>query len=276
MDFSAFSDFLSIDFGSLTVGEVLRAVILAVVCLIVTFILLRVTDHAFRKIEFQQSLHGFIRAIVKSLLLLISVMVVASSLGIEVTSLLAVLSVAGLAVSLAIQNMLSNVAGGLQILSAKPYHVGEFIEAGGISGTVTEIGVIYTKVRTVDNKLIYIPNSDIADTKVINYSSQENRRVDLELSVSYDAPITQVKQALQSVVAQHPKVLPSPEPMVRVNAYQDSAVQYVVQVWCANADYLSVKYDLLEQIKPALDAADIEMTYNHLNVHLIGTQADAE
>jgi small conductance mechanosensitive channel len=266
---SGLFDYMKINIGTITLGVIVRSVILAVICLVVTIVILKVTDHAFRKIDFQQSLHGFIRATIKFILIFVSVLLVASSLGIEVTSLIAILSVAGLAVSLAVQNMLSNVAGGLQILSAKPYHVGEYIEVGGVAGTVSEIGVVYTKMKMVDNKLIYIPNSKISNEKIINYTSQENRRVDLEILVSYDAPIPLVKSTIQNVIAQHPKTLFTPEPLARVNAYQDSAVQYTVQAWCATNDYVEVRFDLLEQIKTAFDAEGIEMTYKHLNIHMI-------
>lgn len=269
MSVSGLFDYMKINIGTITLGVIVRSVILAVICLVVTIVILKVTDHAFRKIDFQQSLHGFIRATIKFILIFVSVLLVASSLGIEVTSLIAILSVAGLAVSLAVQNMLSNVAGGLQILSAKPYHVGEYIEVGGVAGTVSEIGVVYTKMKMVDNKLIYIPNSKISNEKIINYTSQENRRVDLEILVSYDAPIPLVKSTIQNVIAQHPKTLFTPEPLARVNAYQDSAVQYTVQAWCATNDYVEVRFDLLEQIKTAFDAEGIEMTYKHLNIHMI-------
>lgn len=266
-----FSELMKIGIGikDLNLGDILRAVILAVTCLVVTFFLLKAVDRAFRKIEFQQSLHGFIRAAIKVVLILISVLIVAGALGIPTASLLAVLSVVGLAVSLAVQNLLSNVAGGLQILSAKPYHVGEYIEAGGVSGTVIEIGVVYTKMKTVDNKLIFIPNSEISSEKIINYTSQENRRVDLSIAVSYDAPVELVKKTIEKMIAEHPKTLFTPEPLVRVNAYQDSSIEYVARVWCANDDYWDVRFDLLEQIKADFDAVGIKMTYNHLNVHII-------
>lgn len=263
------SDIMQFGYGNFTVGAILYAVLLAAICLIVTCLLLKATDRVFKKVDVQPSLHGFIHTAIKMILIFISVLIVAGALDIPVTSLVAVLSVVGLAVSLAVQNMLSNVAGGLQILSAKPYRVGEYIEAGGVSGTVVEIGVIYTKMKTADNKLIFIPNSEISSAKIINYTSQENRRVDIEISVSYDASISLVKETIEKLIADHPKTLLTPEPLVRVNDYMESSVQYVVRAWCATDDYWDVRFDLLEQIKGAFDTAGINMTYNHLNVHMI-------
>lgn len=138
-----------------------------------------------------------------------------------------------------------------------------------MSGTVSETGMFYTKLRTIDNKLIQIPNSEIAGEKITNYSAEENRRVDLKVSASYDAPIELVKATIQKILGEHPKTMATPAPLVRVSAYGDSAIEYVVRVWCANADYWDVYYDVLEEIKSAFDQAGIEMTYNHLNVHLL-------
>ena len=127
----------------------------------------------------------------------------------------------------------------------------------------------YTKLNTVDNKLIQLPNSTIISGNIINYSAEDKRRVELKVTASYDAPPEQVKAVLAQVVGEHPLTLPTPEPLIRVSAYQDSAIEYIVRVWCATGDYWTVYYDLMDGLKPAFDRAGIEMTYPHLNVHMM-------
>ena len=153
--------------------------------------------------------------------------------------------------------------------SLHTFKAGDYVEAGGISGTVQEVGLAYTKLCTVDNKVISVPNGQISGEKIINYSTEERRRVDLTFNASYDSPLQQVTGVLRAVVAAHPMALAEPEPFVRVNAYRDSSIEYVVRVWCATGDYWTLYYDLLEQVKEAFDQNGIEMTYNHLNVHLM-------
>jgi small conductance mechanosensitive channel len=263
------NDILTVDIAGLTVAKLCSAVITAVVCLVVIKILLMLADHTLGRVKLEPTLKRLIRTVLKVLLLFIAVIIVMGCLDIPVTSLVAVLSVVGLALSLAVQNFLSNVAGGLQILASQPFKVGDFVEAGGCSGTVSEVGLFYTKLLTPDSKLMQLPNSSIVSANVTNYSAQPNRRVDLTVSASYDAPIDQVKQVLTRLVGEHPLTLATPEPMIRVNKYGDNAIEYVVRVWCANGDYWTVYFDLMDGVKPAFDQAGIEMTYPHMNVHMM-------
>lgn len=260
-----------LDFGvsGYTVGKLLSTLVLLAVCLIVVKLLLRAVDKLLRRAGVDRSLYVFLKTTVKVILLFLTVLIVAGSLGIPVTSLIAVLSVAGLAVSLAVQNSLSNVAGGIQLLTSKPFKVGDYIEAGEIAGTVNEVGIFYTKINTPDNKLIQIPNSQIAGVKIINYTAEPQRRVDLTFSASYDAPAERVKEAILEVITAHPMTLDTPEPFVRASNYGDSAIEYTMRVWCATEDYWTVYFDCMEQVKAAFDRAGIEMTYPHLNVHMM-------
>ena len=171
-------------------------------------------------------------------------------------------------VSLAIQGTLSNLAGGIQVLVSKPFKAGDYIETESISGTVSEIGLVYTKIKTYDNKIIMIPNGQVASAKITNYTAEERRRVDLKFNTSYDAPVELVKETIQSVIRSHPKALREPAPFARVSAYKDSSIEYAVRVWCATDDYWELYSDLMEQVKAAFDKNGIEMTYNHLNVHM--------
>lgn len=259
--------------AGLAVDKLLEAVVVAVLCLVVIKVLLKLADRVLgRMTHVDATVKGLIRGALKALLLFIGIIVVMGCLGIPVTSLVAVLSVAGLALSLAVQNLLSNVAGGIQLLASKPFAVGDYVEAGGCSGTVREMGLFYTKLDTADNKLVQIPNSAIAGANITNYSAEPRRRVDITVSASYDAPTEKVREVLTRLVGEHPLTLPTPEPMIRVSAYGDSAIEYVVRAWCATGDYWTVYFDLMDGVKPAFDRAGIEMTYPHVNVHMMEKQ----
>lgn len=260
---------LNFDVAGITVNKLLSAVILLVVCLFAVKILMKIVDKTMERVKLDNSLRTFIRTAVKIALLFLAVLVVAGSLGINVTSLIAVLSVFGLAVSLAVQNSLSNVAGGIQLLSSKPFKAGDYVQAGGIEGVVQDVGIVYTRIHTGDNKLIQVPNSQIASEKIVNYTAEPERRVDLTFAASYDAPVETVKKALREVIGTHPLTFATPEPTVRVSKYGDSAIEYSVRVWCATGDYWTVYYDIQEQAKAAFDKAGVEMTYPHVNVHMV-------
>ncbi len=252
-----------------TMYQVLFLVVLILVCLVVKKVLMGLVERAIQRMRVDKSLHTFIKSVFNILLWFIVVLIVAQYIGIPVTSLLAVLSLAGLAISLAIQGTLSNLAGGIQILVAKPFGVGEFVEAGGVSGTVSDIGLVYTQITTVDNKIIYVPNSEIAGAKVTNYTHQECRRVDLTFSASYDCPVVKVEGVLLEMISAHPMALSEPDaPFARVSNYGASSIEYTVRVWCATENYWDLYFDLVKGAKEAFDRHGIEMTYDHLNVHV--------
>ena len=257
----------------ITASKIFSAVIAAVVCLIVIKILLKLLDRAQKRSRLDPSLQALLRNLLQGGLWFVAAIIVLDRLGIEVTSLVAVLSVVGLAFSLALQNFLSNMAGGMQLLASHPFKPGDFVEAGGCSGTVTEVGMFYTKLTSPDNKLIHIPNSTIMSANVINYSAQGTRRVEVKVSASYDAPTEQVLAVLKGLVEDHPLALADPAPQVHVDNYGDNAIGYVARVWCATNDYWTVYFDLMDGLKLAFDAAGVEMTYPHVNVHMVGQSA---
>ena len=252
----------------ITASNIFTAVLVAAACLVVMKVLLKVLDRALGRSKLDPSLQKLLRGILKAGLWFVTAIIVLGCLDVEVTSLVAVLSVVGLAFSLALQNFLSNAAGGMQLLASHPFSVGDFVEAGGCSGTVEEIGLFYTKLTTPDNKLVQMPNSSIVSANITNFSHLPTRRVELKVSASYDAAPGQVIALLARMAAEHPLVLDEPEPAAHVDGYGDSAVSYVLRVWCANADYWTVYYGLMDAVKTAFDAADIEMTYPHLNIHM--------
>ena len=265
----AVEDILKVGVAGFTVEKLLTAVVAAAVCLIVIKLLLGLLDRAAVRTHMEPQIKRLIRGLVKGLLIFLTIIVAMGCMNIPVTSLVALLSVAGLAFSLALQGFLSNVAGGLQIVASKPYRVGDYIEVGSCAGTVAEIGLFYTKLNTSDNKLIQLPNSSIISSNIINYTAEGKRRVDLTVTVSYDAPPERVKAAMARMIGEHPLTLATPEPMIHVNAYQESSIEYIVRAWCATDDYWTVYYDLLDRMKPAFDKFDVEMSYPHLNVHMM-------
>lgn len=255
--------------GDFVLEKLLIIVPVVVISLIAIKIIMKLVDRMLGRLPMEDTIKGLVRTSIKVLLLALAAIVLMSCLEIPVTSFVALLSVAGLALSLSIQNFLSNVFAGLQLLASKPFKVGDYVDAGNCSGTVYEIGLFYTKLTSLDNKLIQLPNSTIVGSNVVNYSSQTHRRVEIKVTASYDAPTEKVKGVLSQVVEDNPMVDREMPIMVRVNNYQDSAIEYIIRVWCANEDYWTVYYDLLEAIKPAFDANHIEMTYPHLNVHMM-------
>lgn len=263
--FNAFTQVLK----SMDLKRILTILILLGACMVLMKVLLRLLDRSFRRLEVEKSLHTFVRAALRVVLWLITLCVVLGYMGIEMTSIIAVLSVLGLALSLAIQGALSNLAGGIQLLVSKPFKADDYIEAGAVSGTVVAVGLVYTQLRTIDNKIISVPNGTIAGQTITNYNTQEQRRVDLKFTVSYDDSPEKVIACIRSVIAAHPKALSEPEPFVRLSAYLDSSVEYTLRVWALTADYWDLYFDLLEQIGAAFVQEGIDITYNHLNVHVV-------
>ncbi len=255
--------------GSLTLYRLAYAAVILVICAVIIKILTKGFDRAIEKFKVERSLHTFLKSVIRILLWFITILIVAGLLDIPTSSLIAVLSVAGLAISLSIQGTLSNLSAGIMLLITKPFKMGDYIEAGGISGAVSDIGLVYTRVTTFDNKLVFVPNSEISGGKITNYTAEGKRRVDLSFSTSYQSKPELVKKTIGAVIAAHSLTLFTPEPFIRVSAYKDSCIEYAVRVWCATGDYWTVYYDVLEQVKEAFDQNGIEMTYNHLNVHIM-------
>ena len=189
-------------------------------------------------------------------------------LGVPATSFVAVLTTCAAAIGLALQGSLSNFAGGIMILLFKPFKVGDYIEAAGESGTVSEISVVYTELLTLDNKRITIPNGTLTNSVIENYSSEDLRRVDLTFNTSYDCDIETVKRVIKKVIDSNPMALKNPEPFIRLSAHNDSALTYTVRIWCKNADYWDVNFDTIENVKKAFDENGIKIPYNQLDVHV--------
>ena len=253
----------------LTVSALLRVALMALVGLVIIRLLMRIVDRLLDRAKSVVDIRIYIRSAIHVFLWFLLALVVAGSLGADVSSVIAMLSVAGLAVSLALQNTLSNLAGGLMILVTKPFAVGDYIDADGTAGTVSEIGLAYTKLTTPDSKRISVPNSQMSAAKIVNYTNEAGRRVDLIFSASYDAPTQTVKEAIREAVDAIPAIRQEPAPAIWINAYGASAIDYVVRAWTATEDYWDVYYALMEGVRESFARHGVEMTYNHLNVHLM-------
>ena len=190
------------------------------------------------------------------------------TLGVDTTSLLAILSVAGLAVSLSLQTALSNVAGAMMILTAKPFRAGDYVQIGDKAGTVLTIGAVYTSLRTYDGQRIYLPNSQVTTAAIVNQTAEPARRIDLNVSASYDDAADTVRAVLTQAVAAHEKVLKDRPIEAHVTGYGDSAVNYVLRFWARTEDYWTCYNDVLDGLQAAFSSAGITMTYPHINVHM--------
>lgn len=255
-------------FGGFSWTKLISAAILLVVCGVLIKLILKATERMLGRSRLDKAVHPFIRTIVKLVLLFTAIMLIAGTLGVDTSSLLALLSVAGLAVSLALQNVLSNMASAVILLTTKPFQIGHFIEMGSVSGTVVKIGAICTDILTLNNQLVHVPNSEITGSTVTNYTASDKRRLEYRITASYDAPVEDVKAALLRA-AEHPLRMQEMQPIARVNGYGESAIEYVLFLWIRPKDYMDVYYDVLENVKREFDAAGIEMTYPHINVHHI-------
>ena len=250
----------------------IKVLFTAVCCIVAVKVITRVIAQVLGRSPMETTLSRFIQSALRVVLYFVAILIILGSLGIDVTSLVALLSVAGLAVSLALQNTLSNLAGGIQLLITKPFAAGNYVEAGANSGTVQAVGLAYTVLVTPDNRVIHVPNSDIASARIINYNGRETRRIEVKVTASYDAPIQTVKETIFALIAGDERIHTDPEPFVAVSNYGASSIEYTIRVWCASKDYWGIYFRLMDEMKPAFDSAGVEMTYDHLNVHIVDKQ----
>lgn len=190
-------------------------------------------------------------------------------LGVPMTSALAVITSAGVAIGLALQGALGNLAGGIMILIFRPFQLNDFIEIASFSGTVTDIGFFYTKLKTTDNRAITIPNGTVMSAEIVNYSANPRRRVDMSFSVSYGSDVTQVRQILLEEASKHDSVLKDPIPFCRFSEQGENSLHFILRAWVERENYWNVKFDLLESIHNRLAAEGISVPFKQLDVHLI-------
>lgn len=262
---SAFAGFSLV----LSLPTILRVLFTVLVCIIAVKVIGGVVAKVLGKSHLDGALQGFLKTGLRVILYFVAALVILSSLGVDVTSLIALLSVAGLAVSLALQNTLANLAGGIQILVSKPFAAGDYVEAGGNGGTVKTVGLAYTTLVTPDNKVVHIPNSDVAAARIINYNGNTTRRIEIKVTAAYESDIEIVKGTINTLIAADSRIHENPAPFVRVSSYGASSIEYTIRVWCNAGDYWNIYFDMMDKLKPAFDAAGVEMTYDHINVHMV-------
>lgn len=211
---------------------------------------------------------SFLSSIAYAAVLIAFALIALSHLGIQTASFLAILGAAGLAIALALQGSLSNFASGVLIIVFRPFKSGDFVEVAGISGVVQRIDMFQTIFKTVDNKKIIVPNSQITGGPITNYSAEHTRRIDLVIGISYDSDLRLAKQILQQIVAQDQRILPEPAPIIAVSALADSSVNLVLRPWVESTNYWPVYWDLLEQVKLQFDDAGIEIPFPQMSLHM--------
>lgn len=227
-----------------------------------------------QKQDVDKTLETFICNLVRTALMVVVVIAAIGALGVETTSFIAIFGAAGLAVGLALQGSLSNFASGVLIVLFRPYKVGDWIEAAGISGSVEQVQILTTILKTGDNKQIIVPNSQIMDSIITNYSANETRRVDMVVGVSYDDDLDKVRKTLEDLIAAEDRILPEPAPTIAVSALADSSVIFVVRPWVNTSDYWGVMFDMTEAIKKRFDKEGISFPYPQQDVHLYKQDSD--
>ena len=240
---------------TLPLAKIIMIACLIVFCLVAIKVILSLFDRFSKRSKMDALVCKILRIAVKAFLLFTAIIMVLSSLGISVSSLIAALSVIGVALSLAVQDFLGNVFGGVQIISNQPFHIGDYVEAGGEAGTVREVGLFYTKLDTPDKKLIQIPNSKIANDSVVNYSNAPNRRVEFLISVSYDDDVEKVRDVLLTLIKEHPLVILNDEkmkPVVHVKEFRDNDICYTARAWVATQKLKRLFYHKKLKVFPVL------------------------
>lgn len=258
---------LSLFLKSALFKSICSAVVILVIGVLSIRIIMSLLNRSLERSRLEKAAHRLITSLAKVALYILLGLIAASALGLDVSSIVALASVLTLALSLALQNMVSNVIGGFTILSTHPFHSGDYVEIAGQSGTVQEINMTYTMLATPDNKLVSIPNSAVVAAQIVNYTAAETRRVDISVCAAYSVPTQKVIDAL-ALAGTMDNVLLDPAPQAVVTAYGESAICYSLRVWARSGDYWDVYFGVTQRIKTVFDEQGIEMTYPHLNVHL--------
>ncbi len=256
--------------GGYSLSHILSAILTLLICLLVSRLLLKLAKkllHRGKKLN--DRLRQIILTAIKVVLYVLTGIITAGALGLNTTSVTALVSVLTLGVTLAAEDILGNVAGGLVILSSHPFNIGDEIEISGTVGVVREIALNHTKVETCNGQYVMLPNKELSSSRIINYTAMGRRRVVVNVTASYDAPTDTVKAACMEAVAATPNVLPEPAPQAYLTGYGSSSIEYSVRCWTATKDYWGAYYALNENLRTAFAAHNVEMTYDHLNVHVL-------
>ena len=266
---SALDGLLQAGWGKLTVGRLLSALLLLLVCLAVVRLLLGMTRRLVGRAALDERIKRYILRGVRAFLYLLTALVMAGSLNIDVSSLIALVGVFGLAVSLAVQDVLGNVAGGMVLLFSKPFTLGDYVSTADGEGEVAEITLTHTKLDTPAGQRVMLPNSKLMAGQIVNYTVRGVRRADHAVSASYNDAPEAVRSDCLKALSRTPNILPDPAPQVVLTAYGESSIEYHVRFWAKTEDYWDAHFRSLEEIHRAFAEDGVTMTYNHLNVHIL-------
>ena len=259
--------------GSELAVNLLAALAIFVIGRYAAKLLTRLCIKTMAKAKLDPTLEKFLANIIHTLLLMLVVVAAIHRLGIDTTSLAAILAAGGLAAGFALQSSLANFASGVMLILFKPFGVGDYVEAGGTAGTVEEIHIFSTKMRTGDNIQIIVPNGQITTDTITNYSAKSTRRINLVVSCGYGDDLKKVKAFLVDLLAADPRILEDPEPFVAVSELGDSSINFVVRPWVASGDYWAVRYELNEKIKLGFDENGFNIPYPTQDIHVHGMTA---
>ncbi len=231
-------------------------------------IITRIVERLLRKTRMDNMLVNFVTSIMYALLLLFVIVASLDQLGVDTSSLIAIVGAAGLAIGLSLQDSLKNFAAGVLLVVFRPFREGDFVEAGGVTGVVESITIFSTVMRTGDNREVIVPNGPIYGGVITNYSKRSTRRVDMVFGVGYDADLLQVKALLQTILSEDSRILPEPEPVIAVSELADSSVNFIVRPWVKTEDYWKVLWDTTEKVKLRFDDAKISIPFPQMDVHI--------
>lgn len=269
---NSLSKFMSFDKFIDAYGErIIFAIVVLFVGYIIIKVMMKILKKALQRSRIDITLHKFLLSTIKVLLWILLCLTILQIFKIPLTSIIASLSVLGLAISLAVKDSLSNVAGGLIVLFSKPFQVGDYIQINEFEGKVEHINTINTKLTTIDNKAIFIPNGQVSSSTVVNFTNENIRRVDIIFSIGYKDDFEKAKGIINNIINNHEKALKEPKPLVRVCELAESSINIATRVWAKGEDYWDLRYDLLEFVKYEFDKQGINIPYNQLDVHLVDT-----
>ena len=247
------SEILSTSLGSFTIGEAFSALLTLLVCLLIIRTVMKVVSRLLSRTHLDAKVQKYIATVLKAVLYILTALIILGSLNIDMTSLVALLSVCSLGVTLAMEDILGNMAGGLVILSTHPFHIGDYVEADGVGGTIEEIALNHTKLLTANGQYILVPNRALSSSKITNYSRLGRRRIGIAVTASYDASTKDVFAACAEAMDMTPNLLSDPAPVTRLTGYGESSIEYTLYCWTAVGDYWDSYFALMENIRTAFD-----------------------
>lgn len=270
-DFSALGKFLQ-NLGSAilsVIPTILFALLVLFVGMIFTKLALKLLSKGLSKTKMEVTVTKFTTQMAKIVLYVLLITIVLNILGIPSTSIITVIGTAGVAIGLALQNSLSNVAGGFLLMITKPFKVGDYIISNGVEGTVSVISILHTKLNSASNQAIFIPNGLAINATIINNNGNDTRRVDMLYSISYNDDFEKARDIIMELIRKHPLTIDPPAPMVRMKEHGESAIIIAARAWCCTADYWDVYFDLTEQIRAAFIENEIEIPFKQVDVHMV-------